>query len=93
MKGQREETPPTSFDEIKFKVPFTCIISGPRGSGKSSFCIGLLQNLKSLYIESRFDGGIILCYSEKTAVPSQLGKTFVLTRACPILTTRTADRV
>jgi hypothetical protein len=71
MKAQREETPP----EIKFKAPFTCIISGPSGSGKSSFCIRLLQNLKSLCTESRFDGGIIWCYSEKTAVPAhQLGK-------------------
>jgi GTPase SAR1 family protein len=71
MKNRREETSP--LDEIKFKAPFTCIISGPSGSGKSSFCIRLLQNLKSLCTESRFDGGIIWCYSEKTAVPS-LGK-------------------
>jgi GTPase SAR1 family protein len=73
MKGQREETQPP-YEEIKFKAPFTCIISGPSGSGKSSFCIRLLQNLKSLCTESRFDGGIIWCYSEKTAVPSQLGE-------------------
>jgi ABC-type phosphate transport system ATPase subunit len=74
MKGQREGTTPPSFDEIKFKAPFICIISGPSGSGKSSFCIRLLQNLKFLCTESRFDGGIIWFYSEKTTVPSHLGE-------------------
>jgi uridine kinase len=68
MKDRREETSP--LDEIKFKAPFTGTISGPSGSGKSSFCIRLLQILKSLCTESRFDGGITWCYSEKTAVPS-----------------------
>jgi len=36
-------------DDLKFKHPFTAIISGPTGSGKSSFSIRLLQNLKSLW--------------------------------------------
>ena len=26
-------------EDHRLKHPFTCIISGPRGSGKSSFCI------------------------------------------------------
>jgi hypothetical protein len=56
---------------IRFKHPFTCIISGPTGSGKSSFCIQFLQNLNSLCTEQNFRGGIIWCYSERTAVPSQ----------------------
>jgi predicted ABC-type ATPase len=51
--------------------PFTLIISGPKGSGKSSFCIKSLQNLDSVCSERDFDGGIIWCYSEKNAVPAQ----------------------
>jgi pantothenate kinase-related protein Tda10 len=35
-------------DDLKFKHPFTCIVSGPNGSGKSAFCIRFLQNLDSL---------------------------------------------
>ena len=58
-------------DYLKFKTPFTCIISGQGGSGKSSFCFRLLQNLDSQCKERHFDGGIIRCYSDRTAVPSQ----------------------
>ena len=56
---------------MKFKQPFTCNVAGPTGSGKTSFVIKLLQNLKSLCTESSFEGGIIWCYSEETAVPSK----------------------
>jgi len=56
---------------VKFKHPFTCIVAGPTGSGKTSFVIKLMQNLKSLCTESRFVGGIIWCYSEEKAVPSK----------------------
>jgi len=56
---------------VKFKHPFTCIVAGPTESGKTSFVIKLLQNLKSLCTESRFKGGIISSYSEETAVPRQ----------------------
>jgi len=55
-------------DDLKLKHPFTAIISGPTGSGKSSFCVRFMQNLKSLCTEQNFDGGIIWCYSERTAV-------------------------
>jgi len=58
------------IDDLKFKHPFTCILIGPSGSGKSSFCIRFLQNLDALCTERDFDGGVIWCYSEKTAVPS-----------------------
>jgi len=54
---------------VKYKHPFTCIVVGPTGSGKTSFVIKLLQHLKSLCTESRFEGGIIWCYSEETSVP------------------------
>ena len=60
-------------DDLKFKAPFTCIISGPSGSGKSSFCIRFLQNLKTLCTKSHFSGGITWCYSERAAVPSLPG--------------------
>jgi len=57
-------------DDLKFKLPFTCIISGPSGSSKSSFCVRFLHNLDALCTERYFDGGLIWCYSEKTAIPS-----------------------
>jgi hypothetical protein len=60
-----------SVQDLKFKHPFTCIISGPKGSGKSSFCIRFLQNLDSSSTESNFEGGILWCYSEKAAVPTR----------------------
>src|SRR5215468_6764457 len=56
---------------ITFKHPFTCIVSGPTGSGKSTFCIQLLKNLDTLCSEKNFAGGIVWCYSERTAVPSK----------------------
>jgi len=57
-------------DDLKFKHPFTCIIIGPSGSGKSSFCVLFLHNLDALCTERDFDCGVIWCYSEETAVPS-----------------------
>jgi len=56
---------------ITFKHPFTCIVSGPTGSGKSTFCIELLKNLDALCTEKNFSGGIVWCYSERTAVPTK----------------------
>jgi hypothetical protein len=50
--------------------PFTCIISGPTESGKSSFCIRLLQYLGTLCTQQDFRGGIEWRYSEKSAVPT-----------------------
>jgi Ni2+-binding GTPase involved in maturation of urease and hydrogenase len=58
-------------EELKFQHPFTLIIAGPTSSGKTSFCLKFLQHLKSLCSETSFAGGIIWCYSEKTAVPRQ----------------------
>jgi hypothetical protein len=47
---------------------FTCIISGPTGSVKSSLCNRLLQHRDTLFNERDFLRGILWCYSEKTAV-------------------------
>ena len=47
------------------------LVSGPGDYGKSSFCIRFLQNLDALCTERNFDGGVIWCYSEKTAVPNK----------------------
>ena len=57
------------YEWLRVKHPFTCIIAGPSSSGKLTFSITLLQNLDTLCSEREFKGGIILCYSEKTAVP------------------------
>ena len=57
-------------DDLKFKVPFTCVISGSSGPGKSSFCVRFLQNLDTLCTKSHIPGGITWCYSERAAVPS-----------------------
>ena len=56
-------------DDLKFKPPFSCIVSGPTGSGKISFCIPLIQKFEALCTEREFGGGIIWCYSENTVVP------------------------
>jgi len=58
-------------DLLKFKHPFTYIVAGPTGSGKTSFYIKQLRNLDTLCTESRFGGGIIWYYGEETAVPRQ----------------------
>jgi ABC-type dipeptide/oligopeptide/nickel transport system ATPase component len=55
--------------DLKFKYSFTCIVSGPTGSGKSSFTLRLLRHLDSLCTEPNFSGGIVWFYSEKSAVP------------------------
>jgi len=56
-------------DDLKFKNPFRCLLSGLRGSGKIMFCIRFLQNLKALCTVADFSGGIIWCYSEISAIP------------------------
>jgi len=58
-------------DLLKFMHHLTCIVAGPTGSGKTSFCIRLLRNLDTQCTESRFRGGIKWCYSGQTAVPRQ----------------------
>jgi len=58
-------------DDLKFRHPFSCIVNGPSGSGKSSFVIRFVQNLDYLCTEPTFAGGIVWCYDEKSAVPSR----------------------
>jgi len=58
-------------DDLKFKHPFSCILSAPSKSGKTSFCIRLLQNFAALCSERELGGGIVWCYSAKTAVPKR----------------------
>ena len=52
-------------DDLKLKHSFSCILSSPSKSGKTSFCILLLQNLDSLCSERESCGGIIWCYRKK----------------------------
>ena len=59
-------------DDLKFRHPFSCIVNGPSGSGKSSFVIRFLQNHAYLCTEPTLAGGIVWCYGEKSAVPSDL---------------------
>jgi len=52
-----------------FKHPFGCLLSGPSGPGKTSFCIRFLQNLKTIFTVADFSGGIVCCYSEISSFP------------------------
>ena len=56
---------------VRFKHPFTCTISGPTGSGKSTICVRFLQNLSYLCTEQRFKGAIFWCFSERTSIPTK----------------------
>jgi len=62
---------PSMSDDLKFRHPFSCIVSGPSGSGKSSFVLRFHQNLDYICTEPTFAGGIVWCYGEKSAVPSR----------------------
>ena len=57
-------------EDLRFKIPFTWIVSGLSGSGKSSFWIKLLQNLESQFTKTKFEGCILWFYGEKSAVLS-----------------------
>jgi len=54
---------------LNSKHAFTSVISGPTGFGNTTFSVKFLKNLDSQCTDTEFSGGIILCYSEKTAVP------------------------
>jgi hypothetical protein len=56
---------------IKFQHPFTLIISGSSGSGKTVFCTKLIKYLKDLCTVAKFSA-IVWCYSEEASVPTEL---------------------
>jgi ABC-type microcin C transport system duplicated ATPase subunit YejF len=82
--------------DLRFKHPFSCIVAGPSGSGKSSFCIKLLQNIKTQCTEPEFAGGILWCYGEKNEKPSpspSLESGYSISREClKTLRMKEADR-
>ena len=59
-------------DDLNFRHPFSCIVIGPSGFGKTSFVKRFLLNLRLLTTAPTFAGGIVWCYGEKSAVPSHL---------------------
>jgi len=67
--GSRVTTRPSVGYDLRFKLTFRCLVSGPSGSGKSSICIRFLQNLNALCTEPNFSSGIIWCYSKSSAIP------------------------
>jgi len=80
-------------DDLKFKHPFLCIVSGPSRSGKTSFCERFLQNLDALCTEREFDGQAI---ARRELFPRRQNcrrGTYILTTASrKILKTLAADR-
>jgi len=62
---------PSMSDDLKFRHPISCIVSGPSGSGISSFCIRFIQNFDFFCTEGKFADGIVWCCGEKIAVPSR----------------------
>ena len=74
---------PSMDDDLKFKHPFSCIVSGPSGSGKTSFVRRFLQNRRDLCTEPIFAGGIVWCYGEKSAVPSDLPANYRIHEGVP----------
>jgi len=66
-------------DDLKFKLPYICLLSCPSGSGKVSFCICFLHNLKEHRTVPVFNGGIVWCIREISTMPYQqlVGKKLV----------------
>ena len=62
---------PSMSDDLKFRHPFSCIVSGTSGSAMSSFRVHFHQNLDYLCTEDTFAGGVVWCYGEKSAMPSR----------------------
>ena len=55
--------------ELRFKHPFTCIVAGTTGSGKSSFDVKFLKLLKTQCNDSKFSGGIKWCFKKEDDGP------------------------
>jgi len=54
--------------DLNFKHPFSCLLSGHSGSGKTSFCIRFFQNLKTLCTVPDFSGWIICADLPKSII-------------------------
>lgn len=52
------------MDDLKFKHPFTCIVSGPTGSGKTVFVRRLLKNYKLLTTIKSDPLRVLYCYGQ-----------------------------
>lgn len=52
--------PSFDFDDLKWKLPFGCIVSGPSGSGKTSFLRKLLDHVDKLITPT--PASILYCY-------------------------------
>jgi len=59
-------------DDLKFKHQFSCIVSGPSCSGKTSFVRRFLENFRNHCTEPKFAGWVVWCYGKKRAVLSHL---------------------
>jgi len=49
-------------EHLKFKMPFTCLVSGPTGSGKTVFIRKLINNHSKLFKNSLPNIRILWCY-------------------------------
>ena len=49
------------LDELKFKTPFSCLISGPSGCGKSTLVWDMLCNKEEIF--DRSPSSVIICYA------------------------------
>jgi len=58
-------------DDLRFKHLVSCLVAGPSGSGKSSFCFRFLRKHKALCTEPNFSGGNILRNCDRGAIPSR----------------------
>ena len=48
--------------DIRFAHPFTCVVSGPTGSGKTEFVAKLIENISDMMIP--VPEKIVWCYGE-----------------------------
>ena len=74
MRGESVISTMAMSADVRFKHPFTYIIAGHTGSCKSTFFMRFLQNLSSLCTGQRFKGGILWCFSERTSIPTRVGR-------------------
>ena len=55
-KEDRVKAQPSICDDLRLKLPFSCLVTWPTGSSKSSFSIRFLQIHKELCTERKFNG-------------------------------------